>query len=235
MSFRKAERKQAKLRLALAGPSGSGKTMSALRIAKGMKEAMGNGCRIGVIDTEKGSSELYAHVVPFDVLQFNPPYPPSKYVAGIKLAEKEGIGILILDSLSHEWSGEGGVLEMVDRIVLADPRKNSYTAWNKVTPEHMKVIEAILQSSMHVIATMRTKVAYDMIKDEKTGKVKPVKVGLAPVQREGTDYEFTTMLDLAVDTHLATSSKDRTELFQVPELLSEETGQRLVEWLTLGA
>jgi hypothetical protein len=246
MGFEKAERKAARLRLALAGPAGSGKIMSALRIAKGMLEANGNSkWRIGVIDTEKRSSELYSgqnvkgRLLPegwsmdFDVLPFNPPYPPKKYIQGIKLAETEGIDILIIDSISHEWFGEGGVLEMVDAYAAADKNKNAFAAWKKVTPEHTRFVEAILQSACHIIATMRSKVAYEVVKDERTGRSKPEKVGMAPIQREGMDFEFTTVLDLSVEGHVALASKDRTGLFDgAPGVLTEETGKELMEWLT---
>jgi KaiC/GvpD/RAD55 family RecA-like ATPase len=241
-AFVKAERKAAKLRLALAGPAGSGKTMIALRIAKGMAQELE--LRIGVIDTEKRSSELYADknikgallpegwTLEFEVLPFNPPYPPKKYVQGIKVAEQEGTGILIIDSISHEWFGEGGVLEMVDAFMAADKNKNSFTAWKKVTPEHTKFVEAILQSSCHIIATMRSKVAYEVVKDERTGRTRPEKVGMAPIQREGMDFEFTTVLDLTVEGHVAGASKDRTGLFDgAPQVLTEETGVELIKWL----
>jgi len=202
--------------------------------------------KVGVIDTERESSNLYAGQVKapllpeawsldFDVLAFNPPFSPAKYVKGIKLAEQEGYGILVIDSLSHAWFGEGGILEMVDSFTAADPRKNSFAAWKRVAPEYNKLVQAILQSTCHIIATLRTKTAYEVVKDEKTGKTRPVKVGTAPVQREGLDYEFTTVLDLSVDGHIATASKDRTGLFDgVPELLTEDTGKKLVAWLNGG-
>lgn len=237
-AFQKAERQQAKLRLALAGPAGSGKTMSALRVAKGMAQELG--LRIGVIDTEKRSSELYAgknvkgRLLPdgwsleFDVLPFNPPFSPAKYVKGIKVAEEEGIGILIIDSISHEWFGQGGILEMVD--AAAKTTKNQFTAWKIPTEEHNKFVEAILQSSCHIIATMRSKTAYEL--QEENGKKRPVKVGMAPVQREGMDFEFTTVLDLAIDGHVALATKDRTGMFDgVPKVLVEDTGVELVQWL----
>lgn len=244
MAFKKAVREAAKLRLALQGPAGSGKTLSALRIAKGLAQALN--LKVAVIDTEKESSTLYAGKVngvllpedwrlDFDVLPFNPPFPPAKYVKGIKLAEQEGYGVLIIDSLSHAWFGEGGLLDMVDNFTAADPKKNSFVAWKKATPEYLKLVEALLQSSCHLIATMRTKTAYEIQKDEQTGRTKPVKVGTTPVQREGLDYEFTTVLDLSVDGHVATASKDRTSLFDgVPEVLTEETGKKLVAWLNGG-
>ncbi len=241
MAFEKAKRSKAMLRLALAGPAGSGKTLSALRIAKGMAAVLG--CSIGVIDTEKRSSELYAGVVKgamvpdgwqceFHVLPFNPPYPPSKYVKGIKVAQEEGIGILVIDSLSHAWFGEGGLLEMVDAWTSADPKKNSFQAWKRGTPEHNKLVNAILESSCHIICTMRSKVAYEVVKDERTGRTRPEKVGMAPIQREGMDFEFTTVLDLSVDGHVASASKDRTGLFDgVPRVLTEDTGKELIKWL----
>jgi hypothetical protein len=229
-AFKKAERKHSKLRLALAGPAGSGKTLSALKIAKGMAQTLG--CKVAVIDTEKGSSNLYAHVCDFDVLEFNAPYDPARYVSAIKLAEKEGYGIIIIDSGSHEWNGEGGCLQMVDKITQADKNHNSYMAWNTITPKHVAFIEAILQSPAHIICTLRSKTAYELVKDERTGRTKPVKLGLAPITREGMDFEFTTWLDLFVENHLATSSKDRTGMFDgVPELITEETGQKLLGWL----
>jgi hypothetical protein len=242
MAFEEAVREHVRLRLALAGPAGSGKTLSALRVAKGMAQVLG--CRIGLIDTEKKSSTLYAGAnvkgqllpedwqVKFAVLPFNPPFPPVKYVKGIKVAEQEGVGILIIDSLSHAWFGEGGLLEMVDAFTAADPKKNQFAAWKKATPEQTRLVEAILQSSLHIIATMRSKVAWEVVKDENTGRTKPQKIGMAPIQREGLDYEFTTWLDLSVESHMAVAGKDRTGLFDsVPRVLTEETGLELVNWL----
>jgi hypothetical protein len=227
--FKKASRVNSKLRLGLAGPAGSGKTMSALRIARGLAEVTGD--KIAVVDTEKGSAALYCDVVDFDVLPFGPPYKPDRYINAIRLAENFGYGIIILDSISHEWFGEGGVLETVDR--LKGNTKNDFAAWRTVTPKHNEFIEAMLQSSAHVIATMRSKTAYDLVKDERTGKTRPVKVGQAPVQRDGMDYEFTTILDIEVETHTATSSKDRTKVFDQsePHVLTEADGQRLAQWL----
>lgn len=226
--FRKAERKQAKLRLCLAGPSGSGKTYSSIKIAQGL------GGKIAMIDTEHGSGELYAHLTNYDVVTLDAPYSPERYIACIKEAEKAEYAVLIIDSLSHAWSGEGGILEMVDKSAKASKSGNSYTAWRDVTPWHNKLVEAILTSNLHIITTMRTKTEYVIETNEK-GKSTPRKVGMAPVQRDGMEYEFTAVLDLSIDGHFYSASKDRTGLFDgKPDLPSEKTGKVLLEWLNSG-
>lgn len=226
--FKKAEKKQARLRLALSGPSGSGKTTGALLIAKGL------GGKIAVLDTERGSASLYADLVDFDVVELPPPYTPERYVEIIHAAEKEGYSTLILDSISHEWSGQGGILQIVDEISRAKYRGNSYAAWNEGTPRHQRFIDAMLASSCNIIATMRSKAVYvETVKDN--GKKTIEKQGTAPQQRDGLEYEFTAVLDLTCDGNLATASKDRTRLFRDPFVITEETGQRLAAWLNDGA
>lgn len=226
MAFRKAERRQAKLRLGLVGPSGSGKTYGALLIAQGL------GGRIALIDTENGSGELYADACDYDVCQITPDFTPDKYVAAIHEAERAGYDVIIIDSLSHAWSGEGGILEYVDKL---KGRGNDFAAWRKATPLHNALVNAMLQSPCHIIATMRAKTAYDMEKDERTGKIKPIKIGLAPVQRDGMDYEFTVVFEIDQQRHLAEATKDRTSLFdgQVFQI-TPETGEKLKGWLETG-
>lgn len=229
--FRTAERKRSKLRLALSGVSGSGKTYTALKIAKGI------GGKIAMIDTENGSGELYSctdGIPEYDVVQLSPPFSPDRYINIIKEAEKSGYTTLIIDSLSHAWAGEGGVLDLLDKYTKSSKTHNSFMAWKDVTPQQNKLIDAILRSSIHIIATMRSKSAYQLV--ENNGKSKPVKLGLAPIQREGVDYEFTVVLDLSVDGHVACASKDRTGIFDgkffIPD---EDTGKKLLEWLNTGA
>lgn len=226
--FKRAERKKAKLRLALCAPSGAGKTYSALLIAQGL------GGRIAMIDTERGSGELYSSLCEYDVCQIEPPYTPKKYIEAIHEAERSGYGTIIIDSLTHAWAGQGGLLEEVDK--RKSGQRNDFTAWRDITPQHNALVDAMLQSSCHIIATMRTKTAYEVVKDERTGKTKPVKVGLAPVQRDGLEYEFTVVLDIDVDKHVASASKDRTSLFDgevfVPTI---GTGETILQWLESGA
>ena len=225
--FHKAERRKAKLRLAIAGPSGSGKTYSALLLAQGL------GGKIAMIDTESGSGELYANLTEYDVCTLTPPFTPQKYIDAIKAAEDAGYNVLIIDSLSHAWVGPGGLLEMHDNATRNNMNKgNSYTAWRDVTPKHNALVDAILQSKCNVIATMRSKTEY--AQTEENGKKVVKRLGMSPVQRDGMEYEFTVFLDLDA-SHNATASKDRTGLLDGQVFTpSSQAGKSLLEWLESG-
>lgn len=229
MKFEKAMRKKAKLRLALTGPSGSGKTYSALLVAKGI------GGRIAVLDTEKGSASLYSDVADFDVLEMDPPFAPERFIEAITAAEQAGYDTLVLDSITHEWSGVGGCLELVDTIAKAKFRGNTWSAWSEINPRHRLFLDAILRSPMHIIATMRSKTETAQV--EENGRKKVAKLGMKSEQRDGVEYEFTTVLDIGHETHHAIASKDRTKLFSNadPVVLSDQTGKQLLNWLETGA
>ena len=228
MQIRKAERKKAKLRLGISAPSGAGKTYSSLLIAYGIT---GDWEKVGLIDTENGSGDLYAHLGSYSIIPIEAPFTPDKYIQAIKLFEENGFECIIIDSLSHAWAGEGGVLEIVDAAMSG--QKNKFTAWREVTPMHNALVNAMLQSKCHIIATMRAKTEYILEEDEK-GKKVPKKVGLAPIQRDGMEYEFTVMLDLS-HQHIASATKDRTGLLDGQYFKpSVETGQKLLEWLEQG-
>lgn len=192
--FQKATKTQAKLRLALIGPSGSGKTYSALAIATGM------GGRTAVIDTEHGSASKYAGIFDFDVLELTA-FAPAMYVQAIHAAEEEGYDNVVIDSLSHAWMGKGGALEMVDAATRQQKTPNSYTAWGKVTPEQNKMVEAILACRANIFVTMRSKQDYVQEKDG-NGRTTIRKVGMAPVQRDGVEYEFDVVGDLTIDNDM---------------------------------
>lgn len=229
MQFTKAVRKRARLRLALTGPSGSGKTYGALMLAKGI------GGKIAVIDSEHGSASLYAHLCDFDTLELEPPYSPERYVEAIKAAEQAGYDIIIIDSTTHEWSGSGGCLEINEQIAKSKFQGNTWSAWNVTTPRHRAFIDAMLQSSAHIIATGRSKTETAQTEGP-NGKKKVVKLGMKTEQRDGFEYEFTVVLDLIHDGHFATASKDRTGLFAGDaKPVSEETGRALRDWLESGA
>lgn len=227
--IRKAQRSKAKLRLGLAGPSGAGKTHSSLLVAKGL------GKRIAMIDTENKSGDLEAGkpgIPEYDVITLGAPFTCEKYIGAIKHLQENGYEVIIIDSLTHAWSGEGGILDLQGKITDSG-KGNSYTAWRFVTPKHNTLVETILQSNCHIIATMRSKTQY-VQQAGSNGKTEIKKVGMEPIQRDGMEYEFTIFLDINHD-HTASSSKDRTSLFDGQYFKpSEEIGRKLLDWLEAG-
>lgn len=221
IQIRKAERKQAKLRIGVSGPSGSGKTYSSLLLARGMTSAWD---KVGLIDTENGSGELYSHLGDYNVITLTAPFTPERYNEAIKAFEAAGVEALVIDSVSHEWDGPGGCLEIVDQL------GGKYQDWAKVTPRHQSFVQTILNSPLHIITTTRRKQDYEMTKGS-DGKVKVEKMGLKEVQRDGFEYELTLAFEVST-SHLAKASKDRTGLFMdKPEfVISVETGQQLTKW-----
>jgi len=197
--------------MALIGPSGSGKTYSGLLLATELAKLLGNG-RVAVIDTEHGSAAKYAPPSSrasapqpgefvFDAIELGN-FDPRNYIEMIQAAEAERYDALVIDSLSHAWIGKGGALEQVDKAAQRSKSKNSFTAWRDVTPLHNALVEAIIGSSCHIFATMRSKTDYAMETDPNTGKLVPRKIGTAPIQREGMDYEFDIVADMDVDHNL---------------------------------
>ena len=225
MNLQQAERKQAKIKMGLMGPSGSGKTYSSLLIAYGMTK---DWSKIAVIDTENHSADLYAHLGPFNVLALDKPFTPERYIEAIEICEKAGMQVLCIDSISHEWEGTGGILDIHGAMM-----GNSFTNWSRITPRHNDFVQKILQSPCHIIATIRSK--QDYVLSEKNGKVVPEKVGLKGVTREGLDYEFTVVLDLDIK-HQASASKDRTNLFMdKPQfLITDKIGEMIKSWCESG-
>lgn len=227
--FKKATRAQAKLRLALVGPSGAGKTYTALSIARHL------GQRIAVIDTEHGSASKYAgDAADFDVLELET-FAPRTYVEAIKAAEREGYDVIVVDSLSHAWMGKGGALEMVDAAAKRSQSKNTFMAWRDVTPEHNALVDALVQCRAHVIVTMRAKTEYVMEEDGR-GKKTPVKIGLAPIQRDGLEYEMDVVADVNLE-HDFMVSKTRCKALDkgVYRCAGEDVAGILKAWLSDGA
>jgi hypothetical protein len=231
--FQKAVRSKAKIRLSIDGPSGSGKTHSALLLASGLA---GTG-KIFLIDTERDSATLETGkpgIPEFFHAPLSQPFTPAKYREYINAAAGEEAEVIIIDSLSHAWAGSGGVLDMHDHATKAQKTGNSWAAWREVTPEHNALVDTILQCPAHIICTMRTKTVWEVVEGP-NGKKIPQKIGLKPEQREGMEYEFTLVLDLSIDSHMASAGKDRTSLFDgrhfVPAI---DTGRELRKWLDSG-
>lgn len=233
--IRKAERTQVAPKIAISGPSGSGKTLTALMMAYGITN---DWSKILVIDTENNSAELYANaqikniskqIGQFDVIPFGPPFSPERYVEAIHCAEQAKYQVIIIDSLSHSWNGTGGALDKVNNSATS----NSYAAWKNVTPIFQRMIDKILQSNCTIICTMRAKQDYVMETNDK-GKQVPRKVGMAPIIRDGIEYEFTTVFDIDLD-HSGFASKDRTGVFNGRISMDESVGTAFEQWRINGS
>ena len=244
--FKKAQREQVRIKVSIAGPAGSGKTMSSLLMAYGLtkaefpdlseEEIWGKIC---LIDTENGSGSLYVgkQVGPttigaYNTIDLTPPFEPGVFVDAIHMAEQHGMNVIIIDSLSHAWAGVGGALDQQGKI--AERSGNSWTAWRSVTPQHNKLVDAMLQSPAHVIANMRAKMEYQQTTGD-NGKKQVKAIGMGVVMREGIEYEFTVSFMLDYD-HVANSTKDRTGVFDGKYFtIDANTGKQMYEWLSSGA
>ena len=228
LQLQKATRKKSKLRLNISGPSGSGKTYSALLMAKGL---VGDWTKIGVIDTETGSASLYEHLGDFQAVDLQAPYTPERYIEAIDLCVRGGMECIIIDSSTHEWSGQGGCIEINDKLAQSKYKGNTWSAWSQTTPRHDAFVQKVLQCPVHVITCTRSKIETVMTDDKKVKKL-----GMKDIQREGWEYELTVSLNLDRDTHTATASKDRTELFDKldPFVITEATGKMIADWCDKG-
>ena len=222
MQLKQSKRQNVKLRLGISGASGFGKTHSALLLAYGMTK---DWTKIAVIDTENSSASLYSDLGDFNVLDLQAPFSPERYIQAIETCEKAGMEVVIIDSITHEWQGAGGCLQIHEQL------GGRFQDWAKVTPRHQAFIDKILQSTCHIITTTRRKVDYSMDIGA-NGRSKVVKHGTKEITREGFEYELTVNFELINDQHLAKASKDRTGLFMnKPEfVISANTGSKLLEW-----
>lgn len=219
------------MRLGLSAVAGGGKTYTALLVAFGL---CGDWTKIAVIDTENNSADLYSHLGDYNVLPLLPPFSPERYIGAIQDCEKAGMEVIIIDSITHEWDGQGGILNLADTI-----GGGFQVAWKALTPRHERFKQAILQSTSHIITTVRRKQEYAL--QEGTNRQghttqKPVKLGLKEITREGWEYELTLNLEIDVK-HYASASKDRTGLFANadPFIPSVETGKIIKQWCDSGA
>jgi len=193
--FVKATKAEVKSRIAITGPSGSGKTLTALMWAR---ELAGPDGKIAVIDTERDSAKLYADMVDFDTLSISPPYHPDRLVEILKAAESEGYAVVVSDSLSHFYNGAGGLLEIVDNAATRGGGGNNFAGWREGTPIQQRMVDALLNFNGHIVSTMRSKTEYALERDDR-GKMVPKKLGMAAIQRDGIEYEFTIVLEMDTD------------------------------------
>lgn len=235
MAIQEVQRKSAKMRVAMIGPSGAGKTLSALYLAYGVTQ---DWKKIVLIDTEHGRGQFYGNREDLDTGRFlyaelAPPFTAERYISLTKEAQQAvGMdGVVIVDSFSHAWEGEGGVLEYKEQVEQSTT-KTSFSAWNDAGKKQNMLINSLLSLDCHVIVTMRTKMAYAMEVNER-GKTVPVKVGLAPVQRENAEYEFDLAFNIARN-HIASVSKDTTFLDSWTGIITSELGEKIHKWLAEG-
>ena len=228
--IKKAEKKNSRVRLAIAGPSKGGKTWNGLTLAAFFAEKAGG--RLLVIDTERGSASKYADHFDFDVLELNE-YHPQHYIDALALGVANGYRSILIDSLSHAWAGKGGALEMVDNAAKRSNSGSTFTAWRNVTPLHNALIDAILGCNAHVVATLRVKTQYVLEPNEK-GKMVPVKRALQPIMREGIEYEFDGCLDVTQEHDVVCNETRCTPLngkvFSKP---TTEIAEIFWDWLTV--
>lgn len=221
--FQKAKREQVWLKVLLSGASGCGKSYSALRLAKGIADECGSA--IAYIGTEGSRNKYYADKFDYDLLELEDPFESEKYIEAVDAAVDAGYKVLIIDSLTHEWKWLNDTHDKMPG--------NSFTNWGKLKPRHRKMMDKILTSPIHIIATARGK--DDWVLEDKNGKQVPKKVGMGQQQDKDISYEYTVSLMIAQDTHIASADKDNTELFDGRyEVLTEKDGKRLYEWANKG-
>lgn len=232
--IKKAKREKINVKVALMAPSGGGKTYGALRLATGManeiEKETGKKAKILMGNTEQKRGYYYANEFDYDIVDIEAPHNPEKYVELINFAVEQGYDILIIDSSSHEWEGKGGCLD------LQTQAGGTYQAWSRVTPRHQKFIDAIAESPIHIIATMRGKDQYETTKDEKTGKMSVQKLGVGAKQRDGFEYEFTCTFLIDQKTNTSEAQKDNSHIFENKGafILSEKDGEELIKWANSG-
>ena len=226
--FRQAKRQMTYMKFLSIAVSGGGKSMTSLEMATGFRKRLeqldGKEHRVAYINSEPNRGELYADKYDYDILDLKPPYEPENYIEAIDDAIEEGYDILVVDSLSHEWAGKGGCLEIHNNT----PGKDAYMKWGKVSPRHEAFMEKLLDSPVHIFATVRGKDAYE--RTEYAGKVKYEKVAVGYTQRKDLEYLFITSVMIDLKTHYAEALKDNTGLFSTTKLLKEKDGVKLCDW-----
>lgn len=232
MGFKKAVRENIWAKVLTIAPSGGGKSFGALRVANGITSALskdtGEEERIAYIGTEGSRDKYYADEFDYDLLQLKAPFTPESYIDAIDEALDSGYKVIVIDSITHEWTGKGGVLEIHSKM-----SGNSYTNWSKLTPRHEKFVDKILDSEAFIIATVRGKDKY--ILEEQNGKQIPRKVGVGYSQRDDLEFLFTVAVTIEQDTHLFTSVKDNTHAFENRnDVLTEKDGEVIYKWATGG-
>jgi len=230
IKFEEAKAEISKIKIGLRGASGSGKTMGALLIAYGLTQ---DWSKIFLIDTETSAGLLKNKTGPFQRAVIKAPYSTESFLEYFDAAKEAGAEVIIFDSISHWWSGPGGVLDMQDKLTRQNRSKSSFAIWNETTSIYYTplITKVIMQEDVHVIFTMRTKTDYVIQYSEAERKTRIEKVGLKEDIRENFDYELSIYLNIA-QNHVATGLKDRLGIFTDKEfVITEDTGKQIKDWL----
>jgi hypothetical protein len=258
--FKPAVRENVSLLIALAGASGSGKTYSALRLAKGLSPAG----KIAFIDTEARRGLHYAERFDFMHADMRPPFHPSRFIDGVQAAEEAGAEVVIIDSFSHEYDGEGGIIEWADQLARGTPKKGvdrprmpnqgadwwkdweqkpmiSPTNWIEPKMRHKQMVNAMLQSRASLIFCLRADEKIEIVKDDR-GKTQIRPLGWMPICEKRFIYECTTSFTLTPDRpgkpnfNLPHKLQDQHRgFFSDDRCIDEEAGRLLGAWARGGA
>ncbi|MEN6542334.1 AAA family ATPase [Parvibaculum sp.] len=231
MEIRRASRQDTHLLISLTGPSGSGKTKSALRLAAGL------GNKIGFIDTESGRSGIYASDHVFDVIDLTPPFSPARYIEALRAFEDAGYDVVVIDSASHEWEGNGGVIDLADaqRNGRGQPLQG-LLKWLAPKREHKRFMSELLRTRMHVVVCLRAKPEYEQRKNA-GGRDEVVRVGWKEVAESAFIYEMTASAMLSNEPgrqgfpSMTKCPAGLLHAFPGNTVISEETGRAIAAWL----
>ena len=227
MRYERAQKQAIKGRFIFAGTAGAGRIRAALEMASGLTDG-----KIAVLDTESGMAKIHSNLGHYDVLEMAPPFTADKFIAAVEMAEKESYNVLIIDTLSQAWAGEGGILEQVGKLTASKGSKNG--VWDTVQPQHDEMMTRIKRSNLHILVILQCKTEYFV--SDQPGGLAPKKIGLNPIQRDGIDYGFHAVFYVDEPSHVATCSADHTGLFGggFADILTRSHGEKLRDWLENG-
>jgi hypothetical protein len=221
--IKKAVRKAIPAIICFYGKSGGGKTYSALKLAKGL---VGKD-RICLIDTENGRASHYADEFDFDVIDLEPPFTPARHIQAIKAAQDSGYKVIVIDSISNEWDGTGGCLEMAEG-------KQGLLAWAKPKEQHRKMMNMLLQSRSHIIFCARGK---DNLEQTKiNGRQEIVNHGLSPIQEKNFPFEMLITLKMEDKGKVVIEKcvKGLEDSLKIEGYIDESHGKIIADWVNQG-
>jgi hypothetical protein len=242
-TFRPAKRENVPLLIGIAGGTGSGKTYSALRLARGIA----GGHPFAGIDTENGRMNHYADTFPeLHIAPIRAPFRPEKYSeaidAGTKYLAEQGVPagsrVVVVDSMSHEWAGDGGCLDWHDEITKGD-KKKSPQAWATIKPAHKRMVTRLLQVEAHVVVCLRAEEKIDIVRENGELKFVPKRAltgldGWMPITEKNLPFELTASLLLMADTpgvpRPIKLEEQHRAMVPLDAPITEDTGRALAAW-----